>query len=276
MDYDRPKSESSSADLQRDPVQLDLYGIKLPLRSEPEPALKDPGTWLEVAAQIHDDLKAIAGGLVRLVRITLESVSNIVAGLGGIPSALEERIAGSHHRAAHLETLAQDDLDSTEEANPVHVAQGRIEAILTRKRIQGYCVGIALENLTPTEPIVVYLLKPGTEELVPEIVSESKRLIAGTGGLNTTQDGDKPRIYGSISDQLSILRESLGKASSPAASVLDNIGSFALRSGVLVMHPRGENFDFDKAELILERDQEFAKALDKAFGKDAGWMFTRE
>jgi hypothetical protein len=173
----------------QEPIQLDLYGVKVrfspPSKQREEPS---PGSWAEVAHQVHQDLKAIAVGLIRLVRIAIEGTANLVAGISALPNAFANKVQKGHHRSDELEREQQErerdasDRDATE-------AQRRISALLSRKMIEGNVAGIATDS--SDEFLVVYVLKPDAEVSVPSLVQQAGAALRLSGGLAEIEGSKK-------------------------------------------------------------------------------------
>lgn len=81
-----------------DPVVIDAYGIKVPLRPSdlPEP---EPESWADVRNRLHRHLLRLAVLPTALLVELLEGVTKLIRGTTSLPTALSDRIQEAHNLA---------------------------------------------------------------------------------------------------------------------------------------------------------------------------------
>lgn len=271
MDQAKDRDEASDVTQAQEPVQLDFYGVKVRLTPSSVPKdMPDPGSWLEVAKRVHQDLKAIAGGLIRLVRVTVESATNLVAGIGALPQAFTRKVEKAHAKG--------DDVEAAKQASPVEssalAAADKIRHLLNRKALGGNSVGIAIDETDSV--IVLYALKAGAEESLPQLMKVIGGTLSETGGL-VSRKNQEPGVWISMNEDFQKLVASLeGLGESEVANAL-RFTKLSMTGTHLIIS--GDVQALERLRGLLEnrtKGENFQAALVYTFHHAVTWSFLRE
>jgi hypothetical protein len=277
MGQARDRDEASDVTQEREPVQLDFYGVKVRLTPSRVPEdLPDPGSWREVAKKVHQDLKAIAGGLIRLLRVTVESATDLIAGVGSLPQAFTRRIERAHAKGDDLEAIKQSS-SIIPSLGSSALATDKIRRLLSEKAVAGNSVGIAIDEKSGA--VILYALKSGAEESLPQLMSVIGSTLKTSGGLVSGRNSG-PEVWGSASEEFTVFFRSLWKFEEydVANALLREKLSIAIAGGCLTIScAKLENLE--SLIKLLERavTREALKiSLDEAFNQELTWSLVLE
>lgn len=267
MDQAKDRDDASDVTQAQEPVQLDFYGVKVRLTPSNVPKdMPDPGSWREVAQRVHQDIKAIAGGLIRLLRVTVESATNLIAGIGALPQAFTKKVDKAHAKGDDAEAAKQ--VASTQSS--AIAATEKIRHLLNRKALGGNSVGLAIDE--NDNMIIIYALKAGAEESLPDLMKVVGGTLRDTGGL-VSHKSQEASIWISASEDFEKLLTYLHLQGGAAiAEALASARVSIAGNHMTIVCPDRKHYDKLRSSLeSREAREHFKTALSAAFGQDMTW-----
>src|SRR5947209_1535527 len=97
------------------PLQVDVYGVKLKIPSQPRPAEEtDPESWEVVWPKINKHLMVFVVNFFGFLPDLAKAARSFVRGLGKLPDSVAQRIGRAHKVADELEEARQTETLGTQ------------------------------------------------------------------------------------------------------------------------------------------------------------------
>jgi len=148
---------------EREPIEVDLYGIRVPLKPKPYREV-DPDSWPEVWRRVHASLRGIVTNVVGLINDVLLGARSVVRGIGDLPDAVQHRVRGAHDRADRAERASREIGPLDEET-----LRRRLESFIRLKEVQGYKVHLELRE----GKLIACFLPPMSDAQLAKVVAEA-------------------------------------------------------------------------------------------------------
>lgn len=154
--------------LEQPAIQIDCYGIKAKVQPTGQKRAK---TWKQVGRRVNRHLMTIAEGVVGLPAAVLHGATQLVEGLGVLPSAIAARMAKAHNQAERREDQKQAALHSgASVARTVAEASGRLESVLLNQQARGTALQIV--DLGGGR-VAIVLVRPDQQDLAHEFLQHA-------------------------------------------------------------------------------------------------------
>lgn len=263
-------SSSRGLDEDTDPIQLDIYGIKATVHPRRVDDLEAPDSWWQVVKRVHEDLKATVGGLFRLVRVTVESATDFIAGLGALPKRVTDRIGAIQHEASKREVASQEGLAGQMDLTTnKEMTIEKIRTLLQKKANDQCFAGLAV--VEAADFLVLYILKPTAEDSLPSIVNHVVRALSATSGLVEHDTSLNSGVTVSAYQEYARVRDALNNRNSALAFELSVAPVFYLRGSTVFV---GGNPRLAEALQDQNSRRDLTEAVREAIGETATWRLV--
>jgi hypothetical protein len=160
-------------------IQVDAFKLKVPHKPR-KPEDIPQGPWREVWDRVHGFIKRTVVAIFQLPPVGLESVADMLRGLGAVPDAVAKRVEGTH------------DLSDASEAHEQERAQQRPSVALpageetdaATRRLEGVMEGFAQKGLVaeyrkyPDGTHVLSVTKPGDHSIAHALAASEAAAFA--------------------------------------------------------------------------------------------------